>query len=135
MRHGLMYQGGFDRNYPSLKSGATTFVDTESRERSIPDWPESIDGVRFGYMERRARKFAVVRVQFGGHDIVLGEPVLIDQNRHLGGRRMRAAMIEMGDDEASMLLDDVLRENPAQNDAVARLLQSVNQLRRERRGG
>jgi hypothetical protein len=134
MQHGLMYMGGYDRNFPTLKSGAVTFVDSEDVEREIPPWPQSVDGVRFGYLERRARKFAVARVQFAEHDIVLGAPVLLDQNRHLGGRRVRPEVMELSDDEASALLDDVLRENADQREAIARLLQGVNQLRRERRG-
>jgi hypothetical protein len=134
MQHGLMYQGGYDRNFPTLKPGTDTFVDSGGSERPIPDWPPSVDGVRFGYLEKRARKFAVARVQFAEHDIVLSTPVLLDQNRHLGGRRLRPEVVELSDDQASLMLDDMLRDNPSQSEEIARLLQSVNQLRRSRRG-
>ena len=36
MRHCLMYQGGFERNFPNLKPGTTTFQGTDGGEHSRP---------------------------------------------------------------------------------------------------
>src|SRR4051812_47023268 len=69
MRHGLMYQGGFERNHPSLAPGTASFVGTDGRTHQFPEWPADVDGVRFGYLERRGKRFVVARVQFEEHDV------------------------------------------------------------------
>ena len=36
MRHCLIYHGGFERNFPTLKAGATTFEGTDGTEHPLP---------------------------------------------------------------------------------------------------
>ena len=130
MVHGLMYQGGFERNFPSLVPGMRTFHTSDGEERELPGWPDAIDGVRFGYMERRGRKFAVVRLQFDEHDIVLQTPVTLDRMRHMGNQRFSAQPTLITDGCASALLDDVIECNPGLSNEIALLINRVNQVRR-----
>jgi hypothetical protein len=130
MRHGLMYQGGFERNYASLAPGTRTFVTSAGAVQALPEWPDAVDGVRFGYMERRARKFLVVRLQFDEHDIVLRTPIALDRMRHMGNQRFTARPILLADTSASALLDDVIECNPEQSTEIALLINRVNQVRR-----
>jgi hypothetical protein len=130
MLHGLMYQGGFERNFATLESGVRSFRASDGEELELPDWPESVDGVRFGYMERRGRKFLVVRLQFDEHDIVLRTPVALDPLRHMGNQRFTARPTLLTDANASVLLDDVIECNPEQSTEIALLINRVNQVRR-----
>jgi hypothetical protein len=130
MLHGLMYQGGFERNFATLEPGARSFRASGGEELQLPDWPESVDGVRFGYMERRGRKFLVVRLQFDEHDIVLRTPVALDPLRHMGNQRFSARPTLLTDANASVLLDDVIECNPKQSTEIALLINRVNQVRR-----
>jgi hypothetical protein len=130
MLHGLMYQGGFERNFATLEPGARSFRASDGEELELPDWPESVDGVRFGYMERRGRKFLVVRLQFDEHDIVLRTPVALDPLRHMGNQRFSARPTLLTDANASVLLDDVIECNPEQSTEIALLINRVNQVRR-----
>jgi hypothetical protein len=130
MRHGLMYQGGFELNFATLEPGARTFRASDGTAQTIPDWPETVDGVRFGYMERRGRKFLVVRLQFDEHDVVLRTPVALDRMRHMGNQRFAPRPILLTDANASALLDDVIECNPEQSTEIALLINRVNQVRR-----
>ncbi|HEV3483814.1 MAG TPA: hypothetical protein VG106_00290 [Vicinamibacterales bacterium] len=130
MRHGLMYQGGFEVNFATLEPGALTFRTSDGAEQRIPAWPETVDGVRFGYMERRGRKFLVVRIQFDEHDVVLRTPVALDRMRHMGNQRFAPRPILLSDANASALLDDVIECNPEQSTEIALLINRVNQVRR-----
>jgi hypothetical protein len=130
MVHGLMYQGGFELNFPSLTPSARSFRTSEGDERELPPWPEAVDGIRFGYMERRGRKFLVVRLQFDEHDIVLRSPVALDRMRHMENRRFSPRPTLITDASASAILDDVLECNPEQSTDIALLINRVNQVRR-----
>lgn len=130
MKHGLMYQGSYEDNYSVLQPGANTFRSTDGSEREIPDWPEDVNGVRVGYMEKSGKKFVGVRVQFENHDVVLETPVVLDPVRHMGSRRFSSEPTVITDDLASALLDDVIDSNPTQTDELARLINRVNQVRR-----
>lgn len=125
-----MYQGGFERNFASLAPGARTFRTSDGEELELPAWPESVDGVRFGYMERSGRKFLVVRLQFDGHDIVLQTPVTLDRLRHMANQRFSARPTLITDACASALLDDVIECNATQSTEIALLINRVNQVRR-----
>ena len=130
MLHGLMYQGGFEENFATLTPGARTFRTSEGAELALQPWPEKVDGVRFGYMERRGRKFLVVRLQFDERDIVLQTPVMLDRLRHMGNQRFSARPTLISDANASALLDDVIECNPEQSTEIALLINRVNQVRR-----
>ena len=40
MRHCLIYHGGFERNFPNLKAGATTFQGTDGAEHPLAASPD-----------------------------------------------------------------------------------------------
>ena len=133
MRHGYMYNGAFELNYPNLRPGTTTYKTTDGDERPLPAWPEKVDGVRVGYLEKSGKKFFAVRVQYGDHDIVLERPVYLDPLRHMNNRRFTPQPILVNDDEASSLLDDIIRENPERQPELALLINKINQTRRDAR--
>jgi hypothetical protein len=125
-----MYQGAFERNYPSLRPGATTYQSRTGAIAAIPEWPGEVNGVRVAYMERSGKKFFAVRVQFEEHDIVLANPVPIDRLRHMGNRRFAAEPTIVDDDCASAFLDDAIEQNPEQSSELAMLINRINQVRR-----
>lgn len=115
MHHALMYHGGFDNNYSSLKPGATTFTGSDGSARMLGEWPVECDGLRVGYMEKAGKNFFAVRVMDDRDDIVLKHEVIIDIARHLGfGKRFSAEPTMFTDDTAKTLLDDILTANPDQ---------------------
>jgi len=133
MRHAFMYQGAFELNYNELKPGKTTYRSTEGDERPLPAWPKKADGIRVGYMEKAGKKFYAVRVQFQDHDVVLENPVFIDPLRHMNNQRFSAEPTVVADDEASALLDDVIRDNPDKQPELAMMINRINQIRRSAR--
>src|SRR5882762_7619484 len=99
MRHCLLYAGGFERNFPNLKSGATTFEGSDGASHPLPAVPPDVDGVRVYYMEKAGKKFFAVRVASGKNDIVLKHEVLLDPPTHMGhGKRFGAEATIVDDD-------------------------------------
>jgi hypothetical protein len=133
MRHAYMYNGNFEKNYSALQPGATTYTSSEGDVRPLPDWPEKIDGIRVAYMEKSGKKFFAVRVQYDDHDIVLENPVSVDPLRHMGNRRFSAEPTLVSDDEASVMLDDIIRDNPEKQPELAMMINRINQIRRDAR--
>src|SRR5438477_5150830 len=80
MRHGYMYNGAFELNYTSLRVGTDSYQSTEGETRRLPAWPDKIDGIRVGYMEKSGKKFYAVRVQYDDHDVVLENPVRSEEH-------------------------------------------------------
>jgi hypothetical protein len=132
MRHAYKYTGAFETNYASLKPGATNYTTTEGASREI-EWPDKIDGIRVSYMEKSGKKFYAVRVQHGKHDIVLENPVHIDPARHSNNRRLVSDPLSVTDDEASALLDDIIRQNPDKQTELATMISEINNARRAAR--
>jgi hypothetical protein len=128
-----MYNGAFELNYSGLTPQTSTYHSTEGNELPLPSWPDDIDGVRIGYMEKSGKKFYAVRVQYGDADIVLANPVYIDPLRHMNNQRFSAGATGVNDDEASALLDDVIRDNPDKQAELAHMINRINQTRRESR--
>ena len=134
MRHAYMYNGAFETNYSDLRPGTTTYKSTEGEERALPDWPEKIDGIRVGLhgeggkeVLRRARAVRQPRRR------CLENPVHIDPLRHMGNRRFSADPTLVTDDEASALLDDIIRDNPDKQPELAMMINRINQIRRAAR--
>jgi hypothetical protein len=115
-----MYQGAYERNFATLKPGATEFEGADGQKHAIPPWPNSADGVRIGYMERAGKKFLVVRLQYGDTDVVLKHGIVIDLARHFGyGKRLGPEPTLVEDDALIVtLIEDVLRKNPEQSHAL-----------------
>src|SRR5918997_855367 len=115
MRHALRYHGAFERNFEGLRPGAQTFFGTDGGEHHLPSWPSKADGLRVSYMEKAGKRFAAVRVEYGDHDVVLRNEVLIEPGRHMGfGQRFSPEPTEIADEVARMLLDDIIASNPEQ---------------------
>src|SRR3954466_11889314 len=130
MRHALVYQGAFELNYDRLVPGSSTYVSTDGRSHPLAARPTGIDGLIVGYMEKSGKKFIAVRLEFEDMDVVLRSPVVIDPMRHMGNRRFSARPVEIQDEFASALLDDVITRNPEQEGELAFLLNRVNHVRR-----
>ncbi|HTE46081.1 MAG TPA: hypothetical protein VK636_12595 [Gemmatimonadaceae bacterium] len=133
MRHAYMYNGAFELNYASLSPNTTTYKSTDGEELPLPKWPDKFDGIRVGYMEKAGKKFVAVRVQFQEHDVIIENPVHIDPLRHMGNQRFSSEAIVVADDDASALLDDIIRDNPDKQVEVAKMINRINQIRREGR--
>lgn len=132
MRHGVMNQGSFEANIRLLAPGRRTFT-ASGTERALPAWPAEVDGIRFGALERGSR-WLITRVEFADQDVILHHPVPLDTIRHLGGRRRPgASVLLLTDDMAELVLDDVLAANGAQTNAIALVVNRVNQVRRTAR--
>lgn len=120
MRHCLLYSGGFERNFPTLKAGATTFEGSDGATHSLPAVPAEVDGVRVSYMEKAGKKFCAVRVQSGKNDIALENEVLLDAPTHLGhGNRFGPEPTIVTDEIMASLLADIMAKNPGQQAPLA----------------
>jgi hypothetical protein len=128
-----MYGGAFETNHPSLRPGATSFRAHDGQTHELAPWPLDVDGLRVIYMEKSGKKFLAVRLLYENYDLVLECPVPIDPLRHMGGRRFSAAPTIVDDDQASALLDDIIRENPGEQPELALMINRVNQTRRASR--
>jgi hypothetical protein len=132
MQHVMRFEGGFERNFAALRSGAGEYEGDDGLRRLIPPWPVEADGVRFGFMEQRGKRFLAVRLQYGDQEVVLRHPVRLDPARHLGGRRLSARPIPLGDDPAGALFADIIDLNPEQRPELTALRE---QIRRALRAG
>ena len=132
MRHAYLYAGAFESNYTGLKPGTQTYMNTDGAESDLT-WPDKIDGVRVSYMEKAGKKFYAVRVQHDDHDVVLENPVHIDPERHSNNRRLGPEPLRVTDDEASALLDDIIRDNPDKQAELALMINRINTVRRAAR--
>lgn len=130
MLHALVYHGSFELNHDRLAPGQTTYTSTDETERPLAKVPANIDGIVIGYMERAGKKFSAVSVRFEDRDIVLQNPLVLDPMRHMGNRRFSPRPVQIQDDVASVLLDDIIAQNPAQQTELALLLNRVNHVRR-----
>ena len=127
MHHCLIYQGGFERNFPTLKPGATTFQGTDGGVHQLPPKPDDVDGVIVGYMEKAGKKFAAVRVQQGTNDVVLGHELLIDPARHMGyGHRFSPEPTIVDDEAMGALLGDIMAKNPDQRNELTKIRSSFS---------
>ena len=112
MRHVIRFEGGFERNFAALHAGGGDYEgDDGERHRAAP-WPAEADGVCFGFMEQRGKRFLAVRLEYRGQEVVLRHPVRLDPTRHLGGRRFSPRPIPLGDEQAGALFADIIDLNP-----------------------
>jgi hypothetical protein len=112
MQHILRFEGGYERNFAALRPGANEYDGEDgARQHAVP-WPAEADGIRFGFMEQRGKRFLAVRVEYADLEVVLKHPVRLDPSRHLGGRRFSPKPIPLADESASALLGDMVDLNP-----------------------
>jgi len=122
MRHCLLYQGGFERNFSNLKAGATSFTGTDGSEHPVAAVPKEVDGVRVSYMEKAGKKFAAVRVQQGTNDVILKNELLLDPARHMGhGKRFSPEPTVIDDEAMGTLLGDIMAKNPEQRNELTKI--------------
>lgn len=112
MQHALRFEGSFERNFSAIGASGTEYEgDDGSPQHAVP-WPVEANGLRFGFMEQRGKRFLAVRVQYADEEIVLRHPVRLDPTRHLGGRRFSPKPIPLADSSASALFGDMVDLNP-----------------------
>ncbi|MEP6492416.1 MAG: hypothetical protein ABJF01_07055 [bacterium] len=127
MRHCLMYHGGFERNFPKLAAGATSFEGTDGTPHSVPAVPANVDGLCVWYMEKAGKKFAAVRVTHGPSDVVLQHEVLLDPSRHMGyGKRFSPEPTLVDDEIMGTLMGDIMATNPDQKNELTKLRSSFS---------
>jgi len=131
MRHVMRFEGGFERNFATLRSGAGEYEGEDGLPRRVPEWPVEADGLRFGFMEQRGKRFLAVRLQYAGEEVVLRHPVRLDPVRHLGGRRFSPRPIPLGDEPAGALLADIIDLNPEQRPELTALREQIRRVLRE----
>ena len=115
MRHVSRYEGGYERNFGTLRSHGTEYEGDDGDRHVAKPWPKAMDGVRFSFMEQPGKRFVAVRVQYAGEDVVLKNPVRLDPARHLGGKRFSAEPVALDDGPAGALFGDILESNRDQN--------------------
>ena len=115
MRHALMYIGGFERNFANLTPSTTTFEGSDGNQHPYPAWPDSANGLRFGYMEKVGKKFVAVRVIDDHHDVVLHNELVLIPGQHFGfGARLGPEPTSVEDNVAILqLLEDIIKKNAA----------------------
>jgi hypothetical protein len=114
MQHAIRYEGGYERNFGTVRSRGNEFEGDDGHRHTAGPWPK-VDGVRFSFMEKPGKRFVAVRVQYDGEDVVLKNPVRIDPQRHLGGKRFSAQPVMLDDGPAGALFGDILESNQAQH--------------------
>ena len=135
MQHVIRFEGGFERNFAALRAGAVEYEGEDGARCHVVPWPAEADGVRFGFMEQRGKRFLAVRVQYCDDEIVLRHPVRLDQARHLGGRRFSARPIPLGDESAGALFADIMDLNPEQRAELTTLRERIRQTLAQRGDG
>src|SRR3954463_4141956 len=111
MKHALMYVGGFERNFPKLKNGATTFEGSDGDAHPYP--VAHVDGIKAYFMEKAGKKFSVVRVADAQSDVVLENDCMLVPGEHFGfGTRLSGEPAIIDDDNAILkLLEDIIKKN------------------------
>jgi hypothetical protein len=125
MQHVIRFEGGFERNFATLRADDGEYEGDDGSRQHVVPWPAEADGVRFGFMEQRGKRFLAVRVQYADDEVLLRHPVRLDPSRHLGGRRFSARPIPIGEESAGALLGDIIDLNPEQRPELAALRERV----------
>jgi hypothetical protein len=125
MQHAIRFEGAFERNFATLRAGAVDYEGDDGLRYPVAPWPTEADGVRFGFMEQRGKRFLAVRLEYDGEEIRLRHPVRLDPTRHLGGRRFSARPIPLGDDSAGALFADIVDLNPEQRTELIALRERI----------
>jgi hypothetical protein len=115
MQHVIRYEGGYERNFGTLRSRGTEYEGDDGDKHVAQPWPKAVNGVRFSFMEQAGKRFVAVRVQYGSDDVVLRNPVRLDPERHLGGKRFSADPVTLDDGPAGALFGDILESNKEQH--------------------
>lgn len=113
MKHSIGYLGHYDRNFENLRAGTQNYVRDDGTIGRVVARPPDVDGVFFGYMERRAKKYVAVRAQYGDNDVTLTNAVPLDEAQHTDGKGfILTNPSRCGDESARRLLSDMIAKNP-----------------------
>lgn len=113
MQHVIRYEGGYERNFGTMRSDIGQYEGSDGVRHVAAPWPQA-DGVRFSFMEKPGKRFVAVRVQYQEDEVILRRPVLLDPERHLGGKRFSATPLMIDDGPAGALFGDILEANREQ---------------------
>src|SRR5688572_7979977 len=69
MQHVIRYEGGYERNFGTLRSQGSEYEGDDGGRHIAQPWPKTMDGVRFSFMEQPGKRFVAVRVQYAGEDV------------------------------------------------------------------
>ena len=127
MLHAMRFEGGYERNFPKLRPDATEYEGEDGSTCRMAPWPETVTGLRYGFMEQPGKRFVVVRVCYGDEEVLLHRPVRIDPDRHLGGKRFSAEPITLDDRSAGELLGDILDANRDQQGELTALRDGIRE--------
>ena len=86
MKHAIGYLGHYDRDFAELKAGVHRYRRKDGTTASVALRPKTVDGIFFGYLECKGKKFVAVRAEYGSHDIFVKNPVPLKPSRHTDGR-------------------------------------------------
>jgi hypothetical protein len=125
MQHAIRFEGSYERNFSKLQPDSDEYEGEDGRTCTAAPWPESVSGLRYGFMEQPGKRFVVVRVRYGDEEVLLQHPVRLDPSRHLGGKRFSAQAIPIDDSSAGALLGDVLDANREQQAALSTIREHV----------
>ena len=127
MQHVIRYEGGYDRNFGTLRSRGSEYEGDDGDRHVAKPWPKAIDGVRFSFMEQPGKRFVAVRVQYADEDVVLKHPVRLDPARHLGGKRFSPEPLTLADGPAGALFGDIIESNRDQQKQLKAIRARVRQ--------
>ncbi len=125
MQHVLRFEGSFERNFAAADTSGGEYAGEDGNRQYAAPWPAGADGLLFGFMEQRGKRFLAVRVRYGDDEVALRHPVRLDPVRHLGGRRFSAEPILIGDEPAGALFGDIVDLNPEQRPELTALRDRV----------
>src|SRR4051812_7754198 len=108
-----MYIGGFERNFPKLVPGATTFEGSDGESHTYPAWPRVVDGLRVYFMEKHGKKFVAVRIADDKSDVILENEMVLIPGEHFGfSTRLSGEPTIFEDDVTALrLLEDATKKN------------------------
>ena len=104
----------YDRDFTDLKPGTSRYRREDGTKGPVALRPTNLDGIFFGYLECRGKKFVAVRAEYGGYDVFVKNPVELEPPRHTDKKGFGPNSSRFGDDSAERLLGDLITKNPEQ---------------------
>jgi hypothetical protein len=118
-----MYIGGFERNFPKLAAGASSFEGSDGQSHEYPAWPRAVDGLRVYFMEKAGKKFCAVRIADGQSDVILENEMVLVPGQHYGFNTRLSGEPTIFDDDltALQLLEDATKKNRGVSDELLKM--------------
>lgn len=93
----------------------STYWRKDGSSGELEEVPDDLDGIYFGFMQT-STGYLAVRVLYGSYDIVVNDPMPIEEPRHSDGKSFGPQMTACGDRSARNLLADLIARNSLQAD-------------------